>query len=55
MVRFWSDHFNIDLSKGECKWLKPADDHDVLRPVLTRHAPDADMAKVFPDHRPEAI
>ena len=28
---------------------------DVLRPVLTRLAPDADMAKVFPDHRPEAI
>ena len=28
---------------------------DVLRPVLTRHAPDADMAKVFPDHTPEAI
>ena len=32
MVRFWSDHFNIDLSKGECKWLKPADDRDVIRP-----------------------
>ena len=28
---------------------------DVLRPVLTRHASDADMAKVFPDHTPEAI
>src|ERR1700736_1930215 len=22
MVQFWSDHFNIDPSKGECKWLK---------------------------------
>ena len=32
MVRFWSDHFNIDISKGECKWLKPADDRDVIRP-----------------------
>ena len=32
MVRFWSDHFNIDLSKGECKWLKPAEDRDVIRP-----------------------
>jgi len=32
MVRFWSAHFNIDLSKGEYKWLKPADDRDVIRP-----------------------
>jgi len=28
---FWSDHFNIDPSKGECRWLKPADDRDVIR------------------------
>jgi len=34
MVQFWSDHFNIDPSKGECKWLKVADDRDVIR----RHA-----------------
>jgi uncharacterized protein (DUF1800 family) len=34
MVQFWSDHFNIDPSKGECKWLKVADDRDVVR----RHA-----------------
>jgi uncharacterized protein (DUF1800 family) len=34
MVEFWSDHFNIDPSKGECKWLKTADDRDVIR----RHA-----------------
>jgi len=34
MVGFWSDHFNIDPSKGECKWLKVADDRDVIR----RHA-----------------
>ncbi|MEM7587792.1 MAG: DUF1800 domain-containing protein [Acidobacteriota bacterium] len=34
MVHFWSDHFNIDASKGDCKWLKPADDRDVVR----RHA-----------------
>jgi uncharacterized protein (DUF1800 family) len=32
MVQFWSDHFNIDPSKGECKWLKVADDRDVIRP-----------------------
>ncbi|MDB6152675.1 MAG: hypothetical protein JWL90_1128 [Chthoniobacteraceae bacterium] len=31
MVNFWSDHFNIDPSKGECKWLKAADDRDVIR------------------------
>ena len=31
MVSFWSDHFNIDPSKGECKWLKAADDREVIR------------------------
>ncbi len=31
MVDFWSDHFNIDPSKGDSKWLKPADDRDVIR------------------------
>ena len=31
MVQFWSDHLNIDPSKGECKWLKTADDRDVIR------------------------
>lgn len=34
MVQFWTDHFNIDPSKGDAKWLKPADDRDVIR----RHA-----------------
>ena len=34
MVEFWSDHLNIDASKGECAWLKPADDREVIR----RHA-----------------
>lgn len=34
MVQFWTDHFNIDCSKGECKWLKAADDREVIR----RHA-----------------
>ncbi len=34
MVDFWSDHFNIDPSKGDSKWLKPADDRLVIR----RHA-----------------
>ena len=32
MARFWSDHFNIDSSKGDCKWLKAADERDVIRP-----------------------
>ncbi|MEO6246676.1 MAG: DUF1800 domain-containing protein [Opitutaceae bacterium] len=32
MVQFWSDHFNIDPSKAEAKWLKAADDRDVIRP-----------------------
>jgi uncharacterized protein (DUF1800 family) len=31
MVDFWSDHFNIDPSKGDSKWLKPADDESVIR------------------------
>ena len=31
MVGFWSDHFNIDHSKGDCQWLKTADDREVVR------------------------
>ncbi len=31
MVGFWSDHFNVDASKGDCKWLKVADDREVIR------------------------
>lgn len=31
MAGFWSDHFNIDISKGECPWLKTADDRLVAR------------------------
>ena len=34
MVEFWSDHFSIDITKGECAWLKVADDREVIR----RHA-----------------
>ena len=34
MVEFWSDHFSIDISKGECAWLKVGDDREVIR----RHA-----------------
>jgi uncharacterized protein (DUF1800 family) len=31
MVEFWTDHFNIDISKGDCAWLKVADDRNVIR------------------------
>jgi len=31
MAHFWSDHFNIDVSKKECRWLKAADDREVVR------------------------
>jgi uncharacterized protein (DUF1800 family) len=31
MVDFWSDHFNIDPSKGDSKWLMPADEREVIR------------------------
>ncbi len=31
MCEFWSDHFNIDPGKGDCRWSKPSDDHNVVR------------------------
>lgn len=31
MVEFWTDHLNIDLEKGDCIYLKPNDDRDVIR------------------------
>jgi len=31
MAEFWTDHFNIAQSKGDCAWLKTADDRDVIR------------------------
>ncbi len=34
MVAFWSDHFNVSVSKGDCWYLKPVDDREVIR----RHA-----------------
>lgn len=34
LVHFWSDHFNIDCSKGDCRWLIVSDNRDVIR----RHA-----------------
>ncbi len=32
MVDFWSDHFNIAVNKGDCRWMKVADDREVIRP-----------------------
>jgi uncharacterized protein (DUF1800 family) len=40
MVQFWSDHFNIDPSKGDCKWLKVADDREVIRKHALGRFPD---------------
>ncbi|NJN05880.1 MAG: DUF1800 family protein [Rhodobacteraceae bacterium] len=31
MTGFWTDHFNIDPSKGDCRWLKAWDDQSVIR------------------------
>ncbi|MDB6071054.1 MAG: hypothetical protein JWL81_2225 [Verrucomicrobiales bacterium] len=40
MVDFWSDHFNIDPSKGDSKWFKPADDKKVIRAHALGHFRD---------------
>lgn len=40
MAGFWSDHFNIDPSKGDCKWLKVADDREVIRQHALGKFPD---------------
>ncbi|HEX5219646.1 MAG TPA: DUF1800 family protein [Verrucomicrobiae bacterium] len=40
MVQFWSDHFNIDPSKGDCKWLTVADDREVIRKHALGRFPD---------------
>ncbi len=34
VVEFWTDHFNISVDKGDCWYLKPIDDRQVVR----RHA-----------------
>ncbi|MEI7657221.1 MAG: DUF1800 domain-containing protein [Phycisphaerae bacterium] len=31
VVEFWSDHFNIDVNKDACAWLKVVDDREVVR------------------------
>jgi uncharacterized protein (DUF1800 family) len=32
VVEFWTDHFNIDVNKETCAWLKGVDDREVIRP-----------------------
>lgn len=32
MVEFWTDHLNIAASKGECRWVRLADELEVVRP-----------------------
>ncbi len=32
MVELWCDHFNIVVQKGECKWMRVADEFEVIRP-----------------------
>jgi uncharacterized protein (DUF1800 family) len=31
MVSFWTDHLNINIEKGDCIYLKPTDDREVIR------------------------
>jgi uncharacterized protein (DUF1800 family) len=31
MVGFWTDHLNINIEKGDCIYLKPSDDREVIR------------------------
>jgi len=40
MAHFWSDHFNIDASKEDCRWLKAADDREVIRKHAMGSFPD---------------
>ncbi|MBL9150083.1 MAG: DUF1800 domain-containing protein [Phycisphaerae bacterium] len=32
VVEMWCDHFNIVVHKGECKWMRVADEREVVRP-----------------------
>jgi hypothetical protein len=40
MVEFWSEHFNIYLEKGDCIYLKAADERDVIRAHALGRFPD---------------
>ncbi len=47
MVGFWNDHFNIDSSKGDCRWLKTMDDREVIRKHALGYFPDLLRAVVL--------
>ena len=34
LVDFWSNHFNVDVKKGQVRAFKPAEDRDVIRPHI---------------------
>jgi uncharacterized protein (DUF1800 family) len=40
MVEFWTDHLNIVASKGECRWVRFADEIEVVRPHALRRFRD---------------
>ena len=40
MCEFWSDHFNIDPGKGDCRYTKLADDAEVIRQHALGTFPD---------------
>ena len=47
MVAFWADHFNIDSSKGDCRWLTPAFNRAVLHPHALGRFPELLRAVVL--------
>jgi uncharacterized protein (DUF1800 family) len=47
LVEFWTDHFNIDCSKGECAWLKAGDDREVIRKHAFGRFPELLRASAF--------
>ena len=40
VCEFWSDHFNIDPGKGDCRYTKIADDRDTIRAHALGHFRD---------------
>ncbi|MCC6930776.1 MAG: DUF1800 domain-containing protein [Gemmatimonadaceae bacterium] len=47
MTGWWADHFNIDHSKGDCRWLTPAFARDVLQPHALGRFPELLRAVVL--------
>lgn len=47
MTGVWADHLNIDISKGDCRWLTPAFVRDVLRPHAMGSFPELLRAVVL--------